>query len=200
MVRKYILWILVITMGFTMGGCLNREEQNNGENELEQPKQEEPSDPKDNEPVVEVDPIKDQIEKMTLNQKIGQIVVMGLEGYTIDDSTKEIIKDYQVGGFILFGRNISNSAQLLQLTNSLKESNSMSQIPLFISVDEEGGKVTRVPDEFIKIPSNRTIGKKNDKEISYQIGSVIGETVKALGFNMNFAPVLDIDSNPSKFN
>lgn len=198
MYRKFILGILLITLLFSMVGCLGRgqENQQDGGNGLNQPNQGNTSDQNNEEQEEEIDPIKEQIQKMTIDEKIGQIVIMGLDGYTIDDTAKRMIEDYYVGGFIFFGRNVKDSTQLLQLINSLKDTNSGNNIPLFISVDEEGGKVSRVPNEFIKIPTNRTIGQKNDGKVSYQIGSAIGETIKSFGFNMNFAPILDIDSNP----
>ena len=85
---------------------------------------------------------------MTLQEKIGQMVIVGFEGYTIDENVTKMIDTYKVG-FILFGRNVENSEQLLALNNSLKAANSKIK-PLFISVDEEGGIVSRMPDEFRK--------------------------------------------------
>jgi len=146
--------------------------------------------------IQEIDPIIEQVNEMTVDEKIGQMIIVGLDGYTIDDSTREMIEDYHVGGFILFSDNVKDSNQLLTLINSLKTTNSKNKIPLFISVDQEGGKVDRMPDEFKEFPSNRIIGQINSKEFSYKIGSIIAEEIKAFGFNMDFAPVLDINSNP----
>ena len=70
-------------------------------------------------------------------------------------------------------------------------------IPLFISVDEEGGVVSRVPEEFVKLPSSGYIGQFNDENLSYNVGKIIAKELNSLGFNMDFAPVLDIDSNPN---
>ena len=87
--------------------------------------------------------------------------------------------------------------QILNLINGLKEANTKNNIPLIFSVDEEGGIVSRMPDEFKKLPSSRIIGHHDNKELSFRIGSVIAKAIKSFGFNMNFAPVLDIDSNPN---
>lgn len=144
-----------------------------------------------------VDLLKEQIAQMTIDEKIGQMVMVGLEGYENDQYSQEMIEKYKVGGFIFFERNIRDTYQTLTLINSLKEANKENAIPLFIAVDEEGGRVTRMPREFIKLPSSRAIGKINNEELSFKIGNVIGEELKSLGFNMNFAPVLDIDSNPA---
>jgi len=114
----------------------------------------------------------------------------------MNGTTKKMIEDYHVGGFILFGENIKNSGQLITLVNSLKNTNLKSKLPLFLSVDEEGGRVSRMPKEFKKLPTNKIIGKVNNEDFSYKIGNILGEEIKALGFNMDFAPVLDINSNP----
>jgi beta-N-acetylhexosaminidase len=143
-----------------------------------------------------VDLIAEQLDKLTLDEKIGQMLIVGIDGFSINDNSKDLIDKYRVGGFIIMGDNVKNSTQLLDLTNSLKVQNSRNNIPLFLSVDEEGGKVSRMPKEFKNIPANKTIGKINNKEFSYKIGSTIAEEINEFGFNMDFAPVLDINSNP----
>ena len=140
---------------------------------------------------------KNTIESMTLDEKIGQIITVGIDGYTINDKTKELIVDKKVGGIILFKDNINDSNQLLQLINNIKDINSKNKIPLFISIDEEGGRVSRLPKEIKKLPSNEVIGNINDKKLTYDIGKTIGYSLKSFGFNMDFAPVLDINSNPN---
>lgn len=192
--RIIILLILTIIILNILIGCSsdNKEEQQDSNNKISEENMNEPE--KDEE---EVDSIIEQIEKMTLDEKIGQMFIIGIEGYELDDMEIEMIEKYKVGGFILFGKNIENSNQLLHLINDLKSFNSKNNIPLFVSIDEEGGRVSRMPNELKKIPSNRIIGQKNDKEYSYNIGTIIAEEIKSFGFNMNFAPVLDIDSNPN---
>lgn len=143
-----------------------------------------------------IDPIKEKIKDMSLEEKIGQLVIVGVDGYENDEHSKQLIEKYHVGGFILFKTNIQDSKQMLSLLNSLKESNSVNKTPLFLSIDEEGGRVSRMPDEFLKFPTNKKIGELNDSNLSFQIGSIIGEELKSFGLNMNFAPVLDINSNP----
>ena len=82
---------------------------------------------------------------MSLDEKIGQMLVVGIDGYDINDNTKSLIEKFKVGGVILFSRNVQNTNQLLNLLNSLKKENLKNKIPLFLSVDEEGGRVTRMP-------------------------------------------------------
>lgn len=137
------------------------------------------------------------IKSMTLEEKVGQLVMVGVDGYETDTHSELLIKNYHVGGFILFKKNIKDSVQLSSLLNSLKALNASSnKVPLFLSVDEEGGRVSRLPDEIKKIPSCKEIGNKNDSDLSYKVGAILGKELHAFGFNMNFAPVLDINSNP----
>lgn len=143
-----------------------------------------------------IDPIKAQIDKMSLEEKIGQLVIVGVDGYTKDEHSRQLIENYHVGGFILFKKNIQNANQMLLLLNSLKEANLDNKFPLFLSIDEEGGRVSRMPSEFLKFPTNKKIGALNNSDLSYQVGSIIGEELKSFGLNMDFAPVLDINSNP----
>lgn len=143
------------------------------------------------------DPILEQISQMSLDEKIGQLVIVGLEGTQMDAEAQKLIETYKVGGFILFKRNIETAEQTVEMLNELKQTNSRSNtVPLFLSVDEEGGRVSRMPEQFAKIPPNLTIGKTDDPEIARLIGQVIAKEIGALGFNMDFAPVLDIFSNP----
>ncbi len=143
------------------------------------------------------DGILDKLKAMTLQEKVGQLVIVGVEGNSIDEYSTKLIKEYHVGGFILFKRNIQDSSQLVNLLNSLKDTNAInSKVPLFLSVDEEGGRVSRLPEELKKLPTNKVIGARNDSILSYKIGGLLGEALKAFGFNMDFAPVLDINSNP----
>ncbi|WP_243158803.1 beta-N-acetylhexosaminidase [Clostridium cochlearium] len=142
------------------------------------------------------DNIKLKLNSMSLDEKIGQLLVVGFDGYDINENIEKLIKENHVGGVILFSHNIENAHQLINLTNALKTLNSHNKIPLFISVDEEGGRVSRMPREFKKLPSNKIIGKINNSNLSYNIGRIIAKELTFLGFNMNFAPVLDINSNP----
>ncbi|MDB5054559.1 MAG: beta-glucosidase-like glycosyl hydrolase [Bacilli bacterium] len=143
-----------------------------------------------------IDPLKAQIKQMTLDEKLGQMVLIGVDGLAANDHTKELIEKYHVGGIILYKENILNVPQALDFLNELKALNASNKIPLFLSVDQEGGRVSRLPDEFAKLPTNQAIGKINNPDFSHKIGVILGEEIKSLGFNMDFAPVLDINSNP----
>lgn len=184
--RKIIIGVLLVVI-LCFIGC--------GKNN-KSPEDKAPSQGDKQSPNKDIIMIKEQISNMTLQEKIGQMVIAGFEGYTIDDNTRDIINNYHLGGFILFGRNVEDSEQLLALVNSLKRANSKNKTPLFISVDEEGGRISRMPDEINDLPTNEAIGKIYNSKFSYEIGRILADEVKSFGFNMNFAPVLDINSNP----
>jgi len=141
------------------------------------------------------DPLQEQLAQMTLEEKVGQLVIVGMDGTELNEKIKNLIQNYHAGGVILYKKNITGSTQLLQLLNQLKSSNN-SKIPLFLSLDEEGGPVSRLPDEITKLPSNKIIGEINNENLSYNLGQALALQLKAYGFNLNFAPVLDINSNP----
>ena len=154
------------------------------------------SDTSSKPPEPAVDPITLRMADMSLDEKIGQLLFLGFQGTVLDEQAMEVIDSYKPGGLIVMGENVKSATQLLALVNSLKAESSKSRIPAFISVDEEGGRVSRMPPELKDIPSARTIGKTGSADIANRVGLVIAEELKAFGFNMDFAPVLDIWSNP----
>lgn len=195
--KKISILLLLVLILSNMVGCIKKQVE--GEIQLQIPN-EEKQESDMVEPNVEErykDNIKEKVDEMTLDEKIGQMVLVGFEGYTVNDATRRLIEDYHVGGFILFERNIRDVEQLVDLLNELKNINTVNKMPLFISTDEEGGRVSRMPKEFKKLPPNKTIGDINNGDFSFEIGSIIGEELKGLGLNMDFAPVLDINSNPN---
>ena len=138
--------------------------------------------------------IEDFVSEMTLDEKIGQMIVVGFNGTDVSEELTNLVNINKVGGVILFKRNIETSQQLKELNNNIEGLN--KEIPLFISVDEEGGRVNRLPSDMESFPSAREVGLKNNKDYAYNNGKSMGESLKVTGFNMNYAPVLDIFSNP----
>lgn len=143
------------------------------------------------------DPVLKQLNQLTTEEKIGQLVLVGMDGTTTSEETRELIQKYYVGGFIFYKNNIDSTKQALSLFNGLKKDNKGNSVPLWMSVDEEGGRVSRMPDEFVDMPTNRAIGRKNSADLSHGIGQILGRELAGFGLNMDFAPVLDVNSNPN---
>ena len=133
------------------------------------------------------------INEMTLDEKIGQMVLSGFNGTDFNSELDTLINDLKVGGVILFSRNIEDSKQLKKLNLDIEEAN--KNIPVFISIDEEGGRVNRLDKNIKRFESAKSIGDKGDIKYAYENGKEIGKTLKEHKINMNFAPVLDIYSN-----
>ena len=128
-------------------------------------------------------------------EKIGQMVVIRMHGKKITEDLVSLIRDYHIGGISLYTNNYSSYDEMLSLINSLKELNSRyNKTPLFIAIDQEGGRVNRLPKEFLNLPPAKRISI--DKKYIKESGSIIGDILYNLGINMNFAPVLDIQRFP----
>ena len=92
------------------------------------------------------------IDKLTIQEKIGQMMIVGIDKNYITERTKRLILDYKIGGVILYKKNFSSYDELINIIRELKKLNSVNKIPLFISIDQEGGRVSRLPKEFLKFP------------------------------------------------
>lgn len=137
-----------------------------------------------------------RLSMMSTDEKIGQLIIAGIDGTIISTNSKKLINKYHVGGFILFKENMNTYTQTRTLLATLKTANKDNgNVPLFLSVDQEGGKVDRLNSIFIKLPTNKTIGLVNKSNVAYSIGQILGKELRALGFNTDFAPVMDVNSN-----
>ena len=131
---------------------------------------------------------------MTLSQKIGQMLLFG---WQTDSQAAALIDDIHVGGVVLMGRNIQPPGQMKATISKLQNRAKAEGLPpLFIAVDQEGGRVQRLgPPHYVKRPTAREIGQSSP-ELARAAAREIGAELRELGFNFDFAPVLDVDSNP----
>ena len=130
---------------------------------------------------------------MTLKEKLGQLVMAGFEGTRSSKAIMHLVASTRVGGVILFRRNVEDPAQVLSLTRSLQRA--APRAPLFIAVDQEGGRVSRLPPPFTQFPAAAVLGKRKSVSLTYAVGEVMGRELAAVGINMNMAPVLDVNTN-----
>ncbi|MGB6371219.1 MAG: beta-N-acetylhexosaminidase [Atribacterota bacterium] len=137
------------------------------------------------------------ISKMTLEEKIGQMFQVGFSGAEITSGISEMIRDYHVGGIIYFRRNIKSLRQVSKLSNELQAISIKQRVglPLMISTDQEGGIVHRLIGGT-HFPGNMTLGATRNAKLAKRMGQAIASELKAVGINMDFAPVLDVNNNP----
>jgi len=131
---------------------------------------------------------------MTSRDKIGQLFMVGFLGTSVTPDLASFIKEYKPGGVILFARNLESVEQMVDLTNDLQACSPHS--PLVISIDQEGGRVSRLPKGFTIFPPCGLLGRCNSAELAYSAAATIAKELRAVGVNMNMAPVLDVNSNP----
>ena len=140
------------------------------------------------------------LSKMTLKEKVGQILQIGFNGKTVTPEIKGMIEDYHVGGIIYFQRNIYSLKQAANLSNELQmlSVNQELGLPLIISNDQEGGIVNRLTGAGgTHFPGNMVLGATRDAVLSRKMGRAIAQELKVVGINMNLAPVLDVNTNMS---
>jgi len=129
----------------------------------------------------------------TVKEKVGQMFIVGLQGEALAREEKAIIEQYPFGGFILFGQNCCEPGQILCLSRSLWETG--NRHPPFISIDEEGGRVHRLPKPFTHFPPAARLGQVCDPNLAYRAARATAEELLMAGISLDFAPVLDVNSN-----
>lgn len=140
--------------------------------------------------------VEETLSQMTLDEKIAGMMIIDIQKPTLEESDYTFLKEFAPGGFILFSPNITTYQTTLKEIKKIKET---SKIPMFISIDEEGGKVARLDSlqdiKVTKIPEMYSVGK-TDANTAYEVGKILGYKLGVFGINMDFAPCADIYSNP----
>lgn len=137
-----------------------------------------------------------KVDKLVANMsdadKVGQLLMIGIHGTTLNDDAKFMLNEYRVGGIILFDRNMESKDQVKTLITDInKAGKSAGLTPLFLGIDQEGGAVARMDDKLIKVPPAEEVGKM-PVEQAVSLAKQSGAELKDLGFNINFAPVADL--------
>lgn len=144
------------------------------------------------------------VDTMTIREKIGQLIQIDFRHWEgkaftqMNEDVAKMIADYHLGGIILFRENLAESSQIFDLLWAMQEARvnaKGSQIPLFLTVDQEGGIVTRLQDGT-NMPGNMALGAIDDASLTEEVAYAMGRELSSLGFNINFAPTVDVNSNP----
>lgn len=138
----------------------------------------------------------EKVDKLVANMsdadKVGQLLMIGIHGKTLNDDAKFMLNEYRVGGIILFDRNMESKDQVKTLIADInKAGKSAGLTPLFLGIDQEGGAVARMDDKLIKVPPAEEVGKESVEQAA-ALAKEVGTELKELGFNINFAPVADL--------
>ncbi len=136
------------------------------------------------------------LELSELTQRIGRLFMAGMPGLDMDRGTERLIREYALGGVILFARNIESPVQLASLCSRLQETAMKHHgIPLFLAVDQEGGRVARLQTPFTRFPGNSAMGRDPNPELrAVEFGDTTAREMQLVGLNMNMAPVMDVQS------
>lgn len=137
------------------------------------------------------------LESLTLQEKVGQLLMFGFDGFEINDHARRMICEHKAGNVILFARNVKNRIQLKKLVDDLQAlALAHIGVPLFISIDQEGGMVIRIRQDGTHFPGAMTMAAAGDEDTAYDMGRRMGRELAYFGINMDFAPVLDVNDNP----
>jgi len=128
-----------------------------------------------------------------LEKQAASLFTVGFPGKSLTDELRGLLAR-GVGGVIYFARNVGTPADVLELNRELKR---IAARPLLLAVDQEGGPVARLRRGFTELPPMRAVGATGSARLAHQLGGLIGRELRAVGFDMNYAPVLDIDTNPA---
>ena len=134
---------------------------------------------------------------LSLRQQIGQRLLVGFRGESLDEEFVALVRDYKIGNVILFSRNLKSRAQMKELCGSIQ---SLIQretgYGALIALDEEGGTVSRLPQDCPHMPGALKLAKSGNEALVYEAALATGRLLRELGANFNLAPVLDVNSNP----
>jgi len=129
-----------------------------------------------------------------IRREIGQLLIGSLPGTTIPPELRSLARDFQLGGVILFARNIEEPEQVAELSQDVQSL--ATETPLWVSVDQEGGRVARLRAPFTEWPPMATLGRSGDAVLAGRFAAALATELKAVGITLDYAPVLDIHTNP----
>jgi beta-N-acetylhexosaminidase len=129
-----------------------------------------------------------------IRRHVGQLAIVGFNGHSLPDDVRRIAAEFDLGGVIFFARNVEGPEQVAELS---KESQDIAaEIPLWVSVDQEGGRVARLKRPFTEWPPMITLGRAGDETLAARFAKALAAELKAVGISLDYTPVLDVHTNP----
>ena len=129
-----------------------------------------------------------------LRRQIGQLLIAGFDGHQVPIELRSLAREFGLGGVILFARNIAEPEQVAELC--YEAARLAPECPLWVSVDQEGGRVARLKAPFTEWPPMATLGRSGDVRLAEQFARALASELKSVGINLDYAPVLDVHTNP----
>jgi beta-N-acetylhexosaminidase len=130
-----------------------------------------------------------------LRREVGQLLIAGFDGFQLPVELRSLAREFGLGGVILFARNISEPEQLAELC--FEAARLVPHLPLWVSIDQEGGRVARLKAPFTEWPPMATIGRSGDLGLAQRFARALAAELKAVGVSLDYAPVLDVHTNAS---
>lgn len=138
------------------------------------------------------------VREMTLQQKVAQMFMVSFYGTQLTEIETAFLRDVQPGAAVIFGRNVESPAQVTALTNAYQEAvTAHDGLPLLIAVDQEGGPIQHLQAGFTRFPTPMLLTATQDENLAYELGAAMAAEMRAVGLNMNLAPVADLLTNPA---
>src|SRR5262249_37076609 len=129
-----------------------------------------------------------------LRRQIGQLLIAGFNGTQIPTELRSLAREFGLGGVILFARNVEAPEQVAEV--SFEASRLVPDLPAWVSVDQEGGRVARLKAPFTEWPAMVTLGRSGDVALAERFARALARELKAVGITLDYAPVLDVHTNP----
>ena len=129
-----------------------------------------------------------------IRRHIGQLAIVGFDGHEISADVRRLAREFDVGGVIFFARNVDGPEQVADLSRQAQAL--VQELPLWVSVDQEGGRVARLKRRFTEWPPMITLGRANDERLAERFARALASELKAVGISLDYAPVLDVHTNP----
>jgi beta-N-acetylhexosaminidase len=131
---------------------------------------------------------------LPLRRRIGQLLFAGFNGEQLPVELRSLVRGFGLGGVVLFARNIGEPEQVAEL--SYEAARLAPDLPVWVTVDQEGGRVARLRSPFTEWPPMATLGRSGDVALAGRFARALGVELKAVGVTLDFAPVLDVHTNP----
>ena len=129
-----------------------------------------------------------------LRRHVGRLAIVGFGGHSVPDDLRALIAEFDLGGVIYFARNVAEPRQLAEVSREVAAL--ARHWPLWISVDQEGGRVQRLKAPFTEWPPVNTLGRSGDASLARRFAAALATELLAVGINLDYAPVLDVLTNP----